>query len=267
MLNDIKIGADPELFAFDTSTQEYISAHPFFPGTKEKPFPIPLGALQLDGMAAELNIDPASNREEFVRNVRGVLNETQRFLPKNVELVPKPSVRFNQALFDSVPTHYKELGCNPDFNAWRMGTQNESPIVTDSLRAAGGHIHISWNPEEPKGLEDPNYLGLCCAVVQQMDAYLGLKTTQWDAGYERTKLYGKAGAHRPKKYGVEYRTPGPSWLQTEDRMLEAFDLVLLGIENFNKGYFPFVDHPEIQEIINTGDAEKAKELHNAILKH
>ncbi len=33
---------------------------------KEKPFPVTNGAVQVDGMALEYNIDPASTVEEFV---------------------------------------------------------------------------------------------------------------------------------------------------------------------------------------------------------
>lgn len=49
-------------------------------------------------------------------------------------------------------------------------------------------------------------------VVKAMDLFLGVPSVLMDEGEERKQLYGKAGAHRPKPYGVEYRTLSNFWI-------------------------------------------------------
>jgi hypothetical protein len=64
----ILIGADPELFVF-TRSGKPVSAHDLIPGTKYEPHEVGNGAVQVDGVAAEFNIDPAANEDEFFFNI------------------------------------------------------------------------------------------------------------------------------------------------------------------------------------------------------
>jgi hypothetical protein len=52
----------------------------------------------------------------------------------------------------------------------------------------------------------------CRAVVQALDLYLGLPSLLLDGDEDRRLLYGKAGAFRPKSYGVEYRVLSNFWV-------------------------------------------------------
>jgi len=264
----LKIGADPELFCFDKKSNNFISAHTFFPGTKENPFPVQDGALQLDGLAAELNIDPVTNSSDFVTVLESVINTAKKFLPEGVELVAKPSVVFNKEYYDkTIPEINKRLGCTPDFNAWAFGAQNEMPLIeTPSLRAAGGHLHLGWT--EGKDYEtDQEHRTRCIEVVRQLDCCVGLQCLSWDTDDDRRKLYGKAGAMRFKSYGVEYRTPSNDWLSSQEKMKRVFELTKKAYDDMEKGipYFILVDD-NIEEIINTGNRKKAQEVLDAILK-
>src|SRR3546814_9684922 len=61
-------GCDPEVFILD----EYgapVSPEDFLPGTKEEPYKVNKGAVQVDGMAGEFNIDPAHTFDEFDDNI------------------------------------------------------------------------------------------------------------------------------------------------------------------------------------------------------
>lgn len=55
------IGADPEVFVGREG--QFFSAHGLVPGNKRRPHKVDRGAVQVDGMALEFNIDPASSYE------------------------------------------------------------------------------------------------------------------------------------------------------------------------------------------------------------
>lgn len=65
------LGADPEIFVGRQG--QFFSAHDLIPGNKRRPHPVDKGAVQVDGMALEFNIDPASSYEEFQGNLDHVM--------------------------------------------------------------------------------------------------------------------------------------------------------------------------------------------------
>lgn len=206
----IKVGADPELF-LETSDGKAVSAHDVLPGTKLEPCPVKFGAIQVDGVAAEFNIDPADNPSQFVRNIQVVMDQ-MKDASKGLSFSIKPFQVFEKGYFDSLPDVVKELGCNPDFNAW-TGTVNPSPDGQSStMRTASGHLHVGWcegvNPHSKIHFQD------CCTFVKQLDYYVGLFSLMWDPDNTRRQMYGKAGAFRPKPYGCEYRVLSNVWLRS-----------------------------------------------------
>ena len=206
-----KFGADPELFVLDMTTNKYISGHGLIKGDKENPFPVDLGAVQVDGMALEFNIEPATNAREFSRNINIVREQMARMLPNHYALMDVPAIEFQKDSWDSTPDEDKVLGCTPDYNAWKGGVANVIEDRGDSrLRTASGHIHIGWGSGYSN--TDPAHLELCMEVVRQLDASVGLASLEWDPDTKRREMYGKAGAFRPKPYGVEYRVLSNRWL-------------------------------------------------------
>jgi hypothetical protein len=208
----ITIGADPELFVRHIKTGEFVSAHTLMPGTKTEPHKVSSGAIQVDGVAAEFNIDPATNAQGFTSNIAAVMGQLQGFVGKDYELVSDPAVVFKSDYFKSLPEHVRELGCNPDFNAW-TGQVNEKPDGdSTTMRTAAGHIHIGgWYNGDPT---DSTHFEDCRIVAKNLDYYLGLYSLQWDSEAQRRKLYGKAGSFRPKPYGIEYRPLSNVWLRS-----------------------------------------------------
>jgi hypothetical protein len=76
-------------------------------------------------------------------------------------------------------------------------------------------------------------------------------------------MYGKAGAFRFKKYGVEYRTLSNFWIQSEELMRWAFNKTIEAIELVNSGVITEIDKKfgqQIQTVINNNDKEKASLL-------
>lgn len=230
----IKVGADPECWLRDPSTGQFISAHDKIPGTKLEPFKVVNGAIQVDGVAAEFNIEPAINWEEFINNNTSVIKQLQARIP-NLELVYSPTAVFDPDYFKSLPDQARELGCNPDFNAW-TGELNPTPNGSNtSMRTAAGHIHIGWLDNVDPG--DPSHREDCHIVTKQMDYFLGMFSVLWDNSSERRTLYGKAGALRYKKYGSEYRVLSNVWLTNNNLMKYVYDNTIYGMKSITEdGY-------------------------------
>lgn len=262
MMN-ITIGCDPELFV--TKKGVFRSAHGLVPGTKDKPFPVKDGAVQVDGMALEYNIDPVTTADDFVAKNVSVLNQMKEMLPNNFEFSIVPSCRFNGNHFRAQPDEAKELGCTPDFSAYTM-KENPKPDNKTTMRTAAGHIHIGFMPE---GVSvDPNsdeHMIRCATLVKQLDVYLGLPSLMWDTDVKRRKMYGAAGAFRPKPYGVEYRVLSNAWLLTEPRMRFVFDQTVKAVNDLVGGSRPVekIGEEALISTINTSNRISARAFLNA----
>lgn len=255
-----KIGCDPEIFLVD-ALEVLVPSCGLIGGTKEHPRPLEqLGAgyaIQEDNVAIEFNIPPASSREEWVKSVHtamnGIMAEVQQmglhFSKESAALFPK------EALLDP---RAQEFGCDPDFNAWLDGLINPKPKADDeTLRSCGGHIHIGLN--RCPGKED------ALNIIKLMDLHASVPAVLMDKGWLRKKLYGKAGAFRPKHYGLEYRSLSNFWVYTPELTGWAYDVTARALTDFQNGkYVEEEDGPLILEAINNNNADAAKDL---IKKH
>ena len=213
-MEDLLIGCDPELFL--SRKGKYISAHDLVMGSKEKPYAVTKGAVQPDGLAAEFNIMPAATSGQYIKNINTVMQRLKQMLPSDVEMVLKSWVHFDQAYMDKLPEKVKELGCNPDFNAYEEGV-NMAPEQHPTMRTAAGHIHLGWT--ENRDPMDPQHFLSCCILIKNLDVFLGVPSVLMDKeGGERRKMYGKAGCFRPKSYGCEYRSLSNFWLKDTEHM-------------------------------------------------
>lgn len=207
----VTIGADPEVFLTDKDNV-FVSPVGLIPGTKEKPFLVSDGFsyVQIDGMAAEFNVHPSADASTFSMAVNSALASMQQLAPNHTFRF-QPTVNFCQKVWSSTPPEFKILGCNPDYNAWteQINPRPETPFGS-TMRTGAGHIHLGWTLG--KDVNDPHHFADCCAIVRQLDYHLGLPSLLWDKDAKRRTLYGKAGAFRPKPYGLEYRTLSNAWL-------------------------------------------------------
>lgn len=231
-----KFGADPELFVKDDKGR-HVSAEGLIPGTKDEPYKVDYGAIQVDGMAAEFNIDPATTFTEFNRNIQAVMGQLEAMLPKGYTLDAIPSVVFDEDVFTASPDKAKELGCMPDFNAW-TGEMNPPPHdpANPFLRTASGHLHIGWT--EGQDITDLQHVMNCRDLVKQFDWYLGGWSVKMDSDPTRRNLYGKAGACRFKDYGVEYRVLSNFWITTRDRRLAVWNRMQMAIGAMSNAFIP-----------------------------
>ena len=229
-MQPLLLGADPEVFM--RNEQGLVrSAHGVIPGTKENPHPVKRGAIQVDGLALEFNIIPSDNCFDFNRNINTVLHELCLTLPEGFDIDIKGHHFFPQEYMDSLPAESKILGCDPDFNAW-TGLPNPAPNAATNLRTAAGHIHFGWSKKE---IMDDWFFQLCQEFTKQLDCTVGLYCYFLDNDKIRKKLYGKAGAFRPKPYGLEYRTPPNIWITDYGKIEKIYRLCHFAFNEFSKG--------------------------------
>lgn len=252
----ITIGCDPEVFV--RNKRNFVSGHELIPGTKAHPYKVPNGAVQVDGMALEFNIDPAKNQEEFVYNVEFLLNVLKEMIPNNLKIAIEPVAHFKENYMEKQPAISKLLGCEPDFNAY-TGNANDAPEEHPTMRTAAGHIHIGWNKNNKKF--DITHIEECQALVKELDYTLGIPSLLIDGNSERRKMYGQAGSYRPKPYGVEYRVLSNFWLKKELLIgwvyQQTYDTI---INLMTKKYISYYSkYGELAKyIINNNDIKKAK---------
>lgn len=200
------IGADPEFFV--ARGGKPVSAHGLIPGNKKNPMKVNKGAVQVDGMALEFNIDPAATQDEFVNNLDVVLKTILGMVP-GYEMFDQPVAEFGRIYIQKQPEEAKMLGCEPDYNAYTADV-NPRPDAETPFRTASGHIHIGWtNGVDPY---DPGHFEACCTLSKMLDLRLGVPSLAWDKDKKRRQLYGQAGCFRPKPYGMEYRVLSNAWL-------------------------------------------------------
>jgi hypothetical protein len=206
----VSIGGDPEFFV--RKNGENISAHDLVPGTKRNPHKLPSGGdVQADGTAIEFNIKPSFSDYEFADNIARCLRNIRRFCPKKeFDFRFDPVVVYKKNYFDKLPDLSKELGCDPDFNAY-TGKMNNPPKNNSTMRTGAGHITIGWTHD--KDPHDRSHFWDCMTLTKNLDKYFQHFSPLWDHDTQRRRMYGELGAFRPKPFGLEYRVLSNAWLR------------------------------------------------------
>ncbi|MCR4308192.1 MAG: hypothetical protein NUV80_06560 [Candidatus Berkelbacteria bacterium] len=246
---NINVGADPELFVCD-ARGKFISAIGMIGGTKEKPRKIRKDgcAVQEDNVACEFNIPPANEVDKFIESINFNLDYlTKVVAKKGLSLSITASAEFD---LDQLK-HPKamEFGCEPDFNCWTMTYNPKPSSINRQLRSSGGHVHCE--------IDKPPFL-----FARYLDLFLGIPSITLDEDTRRRELYGKAGACRPKSYGVEYRTLSNFWLKSDELKAWVFNQVQRAHQFMIDLKFDGLDHEEkrFQHCINTSDKGLMKNI-------
>ena len=257
-MSKVLIGADPELFV--GAGGQILPAIGKLGGTKTEPRVVPMGALQEDNVLLEFNIDPAASLDEFVKHIKGVMAKGREDLAQHgLDIIMGVSSHiYDDAILDAAGEQAWVFGCEPDYNAWTRDVNFMPRDVHPCLRTAGGHIHVGFSHlEQVTKKKSANVIKMC-------DYILGLNSVLLDPDEQRKALYGKAGACRFKKYGVEYRTLSNFWLTSDDLMAWAYQG---GVEAYERledlpAFEKLVGAEQVQNIINTGNKHEAE----AVLK-
>lgn len=231
-----KIGVDPEFFLVREDDRSPVSAHDLLPGTKDAPHPLYKGALQVDGTAVEFNIEPARTAAEFKENIKGVLWQIRRMLDTTYRFQFSPTVQYPSSYFKTLPESAKELGCDPDYNAYtEQVNPNPSVHTKNPMRTASGDVHTGWSTRELDVL-NPTHFSMCCKAARQQDSVLRVGSLFFgDDDSQRRKMYGKTGAFRPKAYGLEYRVMSNQWLRYDESIDWVFNTIKIVMDHLFEG--------------------------------
>lgn len=227
----ITLGADPEIpvgvLDENNSLISWKPACGLFGGTKGAPISQgDVGGWLEDGVMLELNPNPASNPEVLADNIKDLLNKASKHVkkvnPKLTLVVGSASAHYREDELNAHP-EARVFGCAVDYDAYSPGLARSGIMERameefgEGIRFAGGHIHIGidpWPEELPKFV-----------AIKFLDLLLQMPFVRRN-GYSRDRhqYYGKMGIFRETSYGVEYRTPDPNWILTEDVNRSSFNV-------------------------------------------
>jgi hypothetical protein len=214
------------------------------------------GAVQVDGLALEFNIDPAETEEDFIGNTQHVMRQLMAMIP-NHQLSLSSTADFSREYLNTLPQETLQLGCSTDYSAW-SGEANVPPNAQVDFRTAAGHVHVGWTA----GMDicAPSHFSSCCHIVKQLDFFLGLPSLLYDADVRRRSLYGAAGCFRPKPFGVEYRVLSNQWLFKRERMSWVYRATQDAMLRLREGDYLPDQFGDIQSIINTSRVSGARNI-------
>lgn len=269
-----QLGSDPELMLRHAKTKQLVSAIPVIKEGKGKGRPIDRegkNRVLHDNVLVEFNTEPAQTEDEFVNTMSVSLKGISEIIKKHdLELLLQASAEFPAA--ELACEEAKIFGCDPDFNAWALA-MNEVPAgaAERPFRSAGGHLHIGKADGEEKlnAILDDDYGKV--DVVKALDIFCGIPSVFLDkdkTAPARRALYGGAGAHRPKEYGVEYRALGNWWLRSPKYTRLVYQLTKAALECLVAGDLPKliadIGEDRVQTSINESKTADARKIY---MKH
>jgi hypothetical protein len=263
------IGTDPEFFIIHKEGGKPVNAEKMFPGTKNEPHPMKSGSgLQTDNVAVEFASIAAKDADELVHNIRETFKEIKQMIPEHLEIDASPSAIFDEEELKTEQA--QKFGCDPSYCAWELKENDQPDASNTNMRSTGGHIHVGTVEGDGNGfLLDPYGK---VDTVRTMDAFHGIISVTLDttaASVERRKLYGSAGEHRPKDYGIEYRTLSSFWLKSPSLVMLmdslTTDVLNLVRDDKHKDIIESIGSDAIRSIINEGKQLEAKKVIDSVL--
>jgi len=265
----LKVGTDAEVFLYNKHGAP-VPVCGLVGGTKDEPKPVPeLGegfAVQEDNVMLEFNVPASDSAAAFSENIQKMLDHLRLKMAKQygLTLALTSAMKFEPYLLTSPAA--RTFGCEPDYCVWTR-TPNEinkaSPVL-ETLRTAAAHLHVSFTIDG----EIPNNILDIEPVVKALDFFVGAPGMHSvPTNLQRRDFYGRAGAFRPKPYGVEYRVLGNEWISSVDHIQWVFNRVekvmdFLTYYSSGTGYNQIFAKYEkiIDKAINGGNASSIYEM-------
>ena len=258
----VLIGSDFEMFLRDKKTGEIKSAIPFISAGKKFPENTPKQGccIQHDGVLAECNVPPVKigEQEIFWENIQYVKAYIMgKFADEEgLELICCPSADLDKGELNHPEA--VESGCEPSYNAWLDGAQNEKCEYKGStLRVAGGHLHFSFEGADVQS---------CIDLMKVFDTFITIPSIFMDSDERRRQFYGKAGEMRLCEWGesrgFEARTLSNFWIGDHEYVDYVFSQIEKMFDYYNENGIEEINamSEDIIKAINTGDKELAGKI-------
>lgn len=255
MIYNFTLGCDPEMFLID-GDGKLTSAIGRIGGSKRMPRPLGIGegfAVQEDNVAVEYNIPPSDSAAAFDVNINKAIDAIY-------QEVKQQGLAFSHLSAASFPEDElihpmaMEFGCDPDFDAWKDGAKNPRPKADDhTLRSCGGHVHVGYKFRSKQDVIN---------FVKIYDLVAGVPSVLMDDGEKRKQLYGKAGAYRPKPFGLEYRTLSNYWTFDSKYRKWIWNTVNRTLDMLDNKFDAEIEREAILDAINGNNKGTAESLIN-----
>lgn len=140
-IEDVTLGADPELFIVNTKNNKVVSAIGIIPGEKGHPYTDGMSegfGVELDCILGEFNIPPAKSKKEFVDSISYMKNWIRSHVKKinpDLDISCKASYAVPMSQLSDPMAHV--IGCDPDFNAYTECPNEKPSGYPDNRRVAG----------------------------------------------------------------------------------------------------------------------------------
>ena len=150
IVDNVTIGADPELFIVNEKSKRVVSSVGLIPGEKGDPYvadDMPSGfGLETDNIVAEFNIPPATTKEAFINNIeymKAYINKFVKNVNSSLGILCAASKVVDASQLQSPQA--KMFGCDVDFNAYTQAPNPKPNGAKTNLRSCGFHIHIGYD--------------------------------------------------------------------------------------------------------------------------
>lgn len=210
-------GSDPEFMLY--SRGMYRSAISIVPGNKHERHKIGPHEYYYDNVLAECAIKPGKSKKGTVQNMHNCFKKYAKLVKPHKLLIQASQKYPNSEL--SHP-EAKEIGCDTEYCVYALTDikPDEEAFASNSLRTAGGHIHLG-----AEFLQNDEYA--CYFTIRMLDLFLGIPSVFIDKDKTtraRKKLYGKAGRFRLPDHGIEYRALSNFWLSSPKLVELIYDI-------------------------------------------
>lgn len=145
LIENVTIGADPEMFIIDTKKNKVISSIGIIPGEKGDPWrddswPEGFG-LEIDNILAEFNIPPVTTKEDFIDNMNFMKNYIRKFVKRvnpDFDILCTASKMVDADQLEDPEA--MRFGCSVDYNAYTEGPNPKPNGEATNLRSAGQNM-------------------------------------------------------------------------------------------------------------------------------
>lgn len=263
----LTVGSDPEVVLMNRQGQPISAPNvlKYGPGEIEiRHNKTRFGNFYPDNANLEFSPNHGETKEEFVGNIRGLLTIAHNVIGPEYTMHAIPSLEFPVKELEH-PICAK-FGCDPSYDSFEVKV-NTVPkgAVKRQLRSAGGHIHLGnggghdYLQDFKSQLETVNTFELIAGIPSLL-----LDNTK--EAMQRRVLYGKAGDHRLKPYGVECRSLSNFWIAAPELTGYVYDLAqITGKEMLEQNMKSF-DKYKLPNVINKGNLQTAKEIYKEVVQ-
>ena len=210
-------GSDPEFMLHNEG--KYRSAIDVVPGDKENRHKVGPHEFYYDNVMAECAIKPGKSKRGTIQNMHNCFKKYAALVSPH-KLVVQAAQKY--PICELAHPKAQEIGCDTEYCVYALTDVKppEEEFATNSLRTAGGHIHLG-----AEFLQNDEYA--CYFAIRMLDLFLGIPSVFIDKDKttrSRKALYGNAGRFRLPAHGIEYRALSNFWLSSPKLVELVYDI-------------------------------------------